>query len=149
MRLFVRSPFSGLLSFNVSPSDSVKSLVAHLDDSIDGWYLSHDGRLLEDTEIFGDLELEENACLDLNCELAGGAKKRKKKVYTTPKKTKHRNKKVKLATLKFYKVDSNGKITRLRRECPSEKCGAGIFMASHFDRQYCGKCMLTYRHASK
>lgn len=46
--------------------------------------------------------------------------------------------------LKFYKVDENGKITRLRRECPSPTCGAGVFMASHFDRQYCGKCGLTY-----
>ena len=51
---------------------------------------------------------------------------------------------VKLAVLKYYKVDENGKITRLRRECPAESCGAGVFMASHFDRQYCGKCCLTY-----
>ncbi|KAJ8309193.1 hypothetical protein KUTeg_014067 [Tegillarca granosa] len=42
------------------------------------------------------------------------------------------------------RVDENGKITRLRRECPNEDCGAGVFMASHFDRQYCGKCCLTY-----
>jgi small subunit ribosomal protein S27Ae len=49
-----------------------------------------------------------------------------------------------MAALKFYKVDPNGKITRLRRECPSEECGAGVFMASHFDRQYCGKCGLTH-----
>ena len=41
-------------------------------------------------------------------------------------------------------VDENGKITRLRRECPNEECGAGVFMASHFDRHYCGKCCLTY-----
>jgi ribosomal protein S27AE len=32
----------------------------------------------------------------------------------------------------------------LRRECPNENCGAGVFMANHFDRQYCGKCSLTY-----
>ena len=50
----------------------------------------------------------------------------------------------KLAVLKFYKVDGDGKITRLRRECPSEQCGAGVFMAAHFDRQYCGQCGLTY-----
>ena len=30
------------------------------------------------------------------------------------------------------------------RECPAEECGAGIFMAAHNDRQYCGKCGLTY-----
>ena len=49
----------------------------------------------------------------------------------------------KLATLKYYSVDSDGKIQRLRRECPSETCGAGIFMAFHRDRQYCGKCHTT------
>ena len=54
------------------------------------------------------------------------------------------NKKVKLASLKYYKVGDQGKITRLRRECPEEICGAGIFMANHHDRQYCGKCGLTY-----
>ena len=46
------------------------------------------------------------------------------------------HKKVKLAVLKYYKVDGDGKITRLRRECPADTCGAGVFMASHFDRQY-------------
>jgi ubiquitin len=51
--------------------------------------------------------------------LRGGGKKRKKKVYTTPKKIKHKRKKTKLAVLKYYKVDGDGKIERLRRECPS------------------------------
>jgi ubiquitin-small subunit ribosomal protein S27Ae len=51
---------------------------------------------------------------------------------------------VKLHVLKYYKVDGNGKITRLRKVCPSPQCGPGVFMASHFDRQYCGKCGLTY-----
>ena len=46
--------------------------------------------------------------------------------------------------LPLSQVDENGKITRLRRECPSESCGAGVFMAQHFDRQYCGRCSLTY-----
>nr|CAD7398038.1 unnamed protein product [Timema cristinae] len=41
------------------------------------------------------------------------------------------------------KVDENGKIHRLRRECPSEQCGAGVFMAAMEDRHYCGKCGFT------
>ena len=32
----------------------------------------------------------------------------------------------------------------VRRECPAEECGAGVFMAMHPDRAYCGKCHLTY-----
>jgi len=46
--------------------------------------------------------------------------------------------------LKYYKVDqSTGKVTRLRKECP-QQCGAGTFMAMHFNRHYCGKCHLTF-----
>ncbi|KYM78930.1 Ubiquitin-40S ribosomal protein S27a [Atta colombica] len=40
-------------------------------------------------------------------------------------------------------VDENGKIHRLRRECPMEQCGAGVFMAAMEDRHYCGKCAYT------
>ena len=76
--------------------------------------------------------------------LRGGGKKRKKKVYTTPKKIKHKRKKTKLAVLKYYKVDGDGKIERLRRECPQPECDAGVFMAAMHNRQYCGRCHLTY-----
>jgi len=61
--------------------------------------------------------------------LRGGGKKRKKKTYTTPKKIKHKRKKVKMSILKYYKVDSDGKIKRLRRECPTATCGAGVFVS--------------------
>ncbi|WOO77941.1 Ubiquitin-40S ribosomal protein S27a [Vanrija pseudolonga] len=57
---------------------------------------------------------------------------------------KHKRKKVKMAILKYYKVGSDGKIQRLRRECPQPTCGAGVFMAWHKDRQTCGRCGLTY-----
>jgi ubiquitin-small subunit ribosomal protein S27Ae len=47
----------------------------------------------------------------------------------TPKKIKHKRKKVKMSILKYYKVDSDGKIKRLRRECPTAECGAGVFVS--------------------
>jgi ribosomal protein S27AE len=87
---------------------------------------------------------QKESTLHLVLRLRGGAKKRKKKTYTKPKKNKHKRKKNKLAFLAFYKVDDSGKVTRLRKECPSPECGAGVFMANHFDRHYCGKCGLTY-----
>ncbi|KAL8429049.1 hypothetical protein Efla_005867 [Eimeria flavescens] len=67
----------------------------------------------------------EDCTLFQSLELLGAGKKRKKKTYTKPKKQKHKNKKVKLAVLKFYKVDGNSKITRLRKECPAKTCGSG------------------------
>lgn len=63
--------------------------------------------------------------------LRGGAKKRKKKVYTTPKKIKHKRKKTKLSVLKFYKVDEDGKIERLRRECPTPEVCLALSTGYH------------------
>ena len=50
-----------------------------------------------------------------------------------------------MSILKYYKVESDGKIKRLRRECQTAECSAGVFMAFHKDHQYCGKCGLTYQ----
>merc|ERR1712232_1324739 len=102
------------------------------------------GRSLNDSDVLGACGVTDESTLFLSLELSGGGKKRKKKTYTKPKKIKHKRKKVKLAVLKFYKVDGNDKVTRLRRECPHELCGNGVFMAMHYNRYYCGKCHLTY-----
>merc|ERR1740122_404167 len=106
--------------------------------------LAFGGRSLEASERLSSHGVSQESTVFLSPELLGGAKKRKKKTYTKPKKIKHKRKKVKLAVLKFYKVDSNDKVTLLRRECPHELCGPGVFMAVHSNRYYCGKCHLTY-----
>tara|TARA_Y100000310_G_scaffold237425_1_gene240713 strand:+ start:4028 stop:4267 length:240 start_codon:yes stop_codon:yes gene_type:complete len=53
--------------------------------------------------------------------------KKEKKNKLTSKKYKH------------YKVDGD-KLTR-DNACP--RCGAGVFLAQHKDRAYCGKCKYT------
>merc|ERR1719163_1967195 len=105
--------------------------------------LVYGGVSLDDDSLVEDVLCEE-ATVFLTCGLDGGAKKRKKKVYTKPKKIPHKHKKVKLAVLKFYKVDGKDKVQRLRKECPQPSCGPGCFMATHFNRYHCGKCSLTY-----
>lgn len=100
------------------------------------------GRQLEDEAQLSACGVTDDSQLYVSLRLLGGGKKRKKKTYTTPKKQKHVHKKVQLRVLKLYKVDDSGKVQRLRKVCP--QCGPGIFMATHFNRVYCGKCHLTY-----
>merc|ERR1712134_172621 len=106
-------------------------------------------RLLYAGEQLDDYEIPSEATIQIVLPVLGGGRKRKKKVYTTPKKIKHKRVKVKLATLKYYNVTDAGKVERKRKECPSDLCGPGIFMSNHKDRQYCGKCGLTVKFDAK
>merc|ERR1712147_315450 len=107
--------------------------------------LSSGQDLNEDALTLEDFGIQAESTIEVIHPVLGGGRKRKKKVYTTPKKIKHKRKKVKLATLKYYKIDGTGKIERKRSECTHEMCGPGIFMANHADRKYCGKCGLTVK----
>ncbi|KAI9307167.1 ribosomal protein S27a-domain-containing protein [Cunninghamella echinulata] len=145
MQVFVKSLAGNTLALNVNSNSTVAEMKSMIEarEGIPSaaQLLSYAGKSMVEGELslYG---IHDNNTIHLNAELLGGGKKRKKKTYTTPKKIKHKRKKVKMAILKYYKVDESGKITRLRRECPT--CGAGVFMAWHSDRQYCGKCHLTY-----
>ncbi|CAG9332738.1 unnamed protein product [Blepharisma stoltei] len=99
------------------------------------------GRALRPEFTLADYGIMSECTLEALLAIEGGKRKKKKKVYTTPKKKAHKKKKVKLAVLNIYKVDKSEKVTRTKRAC--EKCGAGTFMAKHFNRHYCGTCHAT------
>ncbi|EYB84884.1 hypothetical protein Y032_0308g2053 [Ancylostoma ceylanicum] len=134
--IFVKTLLGRTLTLEERNVASIKSRIEAIEGlNAEDQRLIYAGRQLED-----DDEVEPYSTLHLSLRLLGGAKKRKKKVYTTPKKIKHKRKKVKLAVLKYYEVDENGKIRRLRKECQSPSCGGGVFMAAHENRYYCGRC---------
>ena len=150
MQIFVRTLTSRYLTLDVCGDDSIgrvkKWIECREGVNSDAIVLYRSGVALNELLTVRECGIQTEDTIQLSLRLLGGAKKRKKKNYTTPKKNKHKKKKVKMQTLRYYRVDDNGKITRLRRECIGEECGAGSFMANHFDRQYCGKCGLTYAY---
>lgn len=77
--------------------------------------------------------------LDLGLDIDGGKKKKKKRVYKTPKVIKHRHKNQKLKVLTYYEIQSDGTVTHTKMKTPYPLPGRVSFMAKHHDRHYCGR----------
>ena len=156
MQLFVRTLTGKNIALTVESGESVQSLKSKIQ--------SQEGVAVEDQRlVFGAKQLADDCLLEeyeglthestvaLAVSVDGGKKKKKKKKMIKGKqiKTAHKHKNVRLAVLKYFKVEGDGesedyKVTRTKQECPHPDCGAGVFMGVHKDRSTCGKCSLTY-----
>ena len=108
MQIFVQNLNNETSTLDLELSASVLSVKQLLESReqipAEDQLLTYAGRPLEDDCTLEDYDVQKESTLYLSLRLLGGGKKRKKKNYTTPKKIKHKHKKVKLAVLKYYKV---------------------------------------------
>ncbi|RNF04251.1 small subunit ribosomal protein S27Ae [Trypanosoma rangeli] len=147
MQLFVKSASGRTIAVQASTQETVASLKSKA--GICNGTLFFGGQCLSDEAMLADYGLQRESTIQVMVPVEGGkGKKKKKKVFTKPKKPTHRHKLEKMRALKYFKVTENDdgsyEVQRTRDECPNPSCGAGVFMAQHKDRKYCGKCYLTY-----
>ncbi|CCW64277.1 unnamed protein product [Phytomonas sp. EM1] len=152
MQLFIKTAGGQTVAVRVSAKETVASLRSAA--CISQGRLFFGGACLEEGASLASFGLMSGSTVQEVIPVEGGkGKKKKKRIFTKPKKPNHKHKLEKMRALKYFKViendDGSYTVERTRQECPHPQCGAGVFMAQHKDRKYCGKCHLTYKEESK
>merc|ERR1712032_1176008 len=141
MHIFVKTVTGKSLSLNVQPNCEISEINNQIETLMgvpsEEQILINNGQTLINSS-----ELTEESQIYMVVDIEGGKKKKKKKVVAKKKK-KHVHKKVKLAVLKYYKVDGD-KVVRLKQQT-----NYGTFLADHANRLYCGRTHVTYVKAAQ
>ena len=141
MHIFVKTLTGKSVTLNVEPNCEISEINNQIETLMgvpsEEQILINNGQTLSDCS-----ELTEESQIYMVVDIDGGKKKKKKKVVAKKKK-KHVHKKVKLAVLKYYKVDGD-KVVRLKQQT-----NYGTFLADHANRLYCGRTHITYVKAAQ
>lgn len=132
MHIFVKTLTGQKCELSINQNNSIKEINDQIFNTMgipsDEQKLIYNGKLL----IEGDAEnngLVDNSNIYLLIELSGGVKGKKKKKMVKKTKKSHKKRKVKLAILKYFKVEG-GKVVRLRQPC--KLCPAGIIYITFY-----------------
>lgn len=144
MHIFVKTLTGKTFPLEVEPNCEVSEINNQIENLMgvpsEEQILINNGKTLSGNLI--DSGLEEESQIYLVVDIEGGKKKKKKKVMNKKKK-KHVKRKVKLAVLKYYKVEGD-KVVRLKQQT-----NYGTFLADHSNRLYCGRTHVTYVKAAQ
>ena len=145
MHIQVKTLTGKTCSLNFEKTDSIDNVYSQVERVMgvpsEEQNLIFNGKSLEFGKLLLDYNMGEEENVYLVISLDGGAKGKKKKKDVKKTKKKHKKRKVKLAILKYYRVE-DGKVIRLKQMC--KVCPAGTFIAEHADRLYCGRCHAGY-----
>jgi len=127
MHIFVKTLTGQACKLSVTQDNSIEDVQNQIFNTMgipsDEQKLIYNGKVLTNG-ILGENGLVDNSNIYLLVELDGGAKGKKKKKQVKKGKKSHKKRKVKLAILKYFKVEGD-KVVRLRQPC--KLCPAGMF----------------------
>ncbi|KAG2386239.1 hypothetical protein C9374_002685 [Naegleria lovaniensis] len=154
MQIFVKSVTGKTLTLQIERNDHIEKIKSQISEKENiptcQQRLLFGGKPLQDLKTVLDYDIQQESTIHLLLSLKGGKKKkRKKRICVVPRPKIHRHKNIVLLpiTTNIYEIRAkDGFIICNRRTCP--KCGPGVLMASHENRQYCGRCHLSLFHSS-